>query len=354
MIRSNLEEDLLDDYSVGGGGSAASFASSASSQIQSHFQISHSNKDKLKLPSHPIFRIPCQTGHHNPRPATDTCIQKSTNINTMRRSSSLFYPLLPLCLWVASTVALQYQQRISARQHVGRSVPQMKRLEVPSCCQSPRYRSSLSATTERTNGINGKSALSHRDIVWKIRSHPDQPFTARVYFQAAAWLLRTYLQLTKRILPTVLCPAGGLCQIEAWYHGQKVGRFGITTSPGPSMPIIAKQVAKLYPSSKNQPILPKTAAIQYMVVEPDFRKRQIGSLALQVIAHVHAYLNCDFTLLVADDNGGGKLVDWYQRHGYERAPLLQDLLGSPNQKYGVTMLGPTNSTLPEDCRLEWW
>lgn len=158
-----------------------------------------------------------------------------------------------------------------------------------------------------------------------------------------------------RKIPSVVCPAGGLCQIEAWYQGKQVGRFGITTTPGPSMPLIAQQVSQIYRSNSNAPAaLPTTAAIQYMVIEPDFRKQQIGALALQVIAYVHAFINCDFTLLVANDNGSGKLVDWYQRNGFCRAPLLQDLLGSPNEKYGVTMVGPTNATLPDNCRLEWW
>ena len=170
----------------------------------------------------------------------------------------------------------------------------------------------------------------------------------------AARVLHTYLQVTQKTLPPVLCPAGGLCQIEAWYHGKQVGRFGITTTPGPRIPIIGQQVAQVFAKGNNNNAIPATAAIQYMVVEPDFRKRRVGSLALQVIAYVHAFLQCDYTLLVADDNGSGKLVDWYQRQGYATAPLLQTLLGSPDQRYGVAMVGPTNATLPEDCRLEWW
>ena len=205
--------------------------------------------------------------------------------------------------------------------------------------------------------VNGKAPLTHADIVWKIRPHPEQPWTARAYFVAAAFILHAYLQVTKRNIPSVLCPSGGLCQLEAWYEGKQVGRFGITTTPGPPLPLIAQQAGQLFGTKKSAStptLFVQTAAIQYMVVEPAYRKRQIGSLALQVIAHVHAFQNCDFTLLVADDNGSGKLVDWYERYGFAKAPLLQDLLGSPNQKYGVTMMGPTNATLPENCTLEWW
>jgi hypothetical protein len=93
-----------------------------------------------------------------------------------------------------------------------------------------------------------------------------------------------------------------------------------------------------------------------MVVDAKYRKRQVGSLALEVISFIHVFQNCDFTLLVADEKGSGKLVSWYETHGFQQAPLLQDLLGSPNQKYGVAMIGPTDTgtSLPQDCRLEWW
>ena len=201
--------------------------------------------------------------------------------------------------------------------------------------------------------VNGKAPLTHKDILWKIRCHPEQPWTARVYFRLAALALHTYLKLTKRKVPSVLCPAGGLCQLEAWYEGKRVGRFGITTTSGPPTPVIADQVQQLYPQQRLPGIL-QTAAIQFMVVEPAYRKRQIGRLALQVIAHIHASQNCDFTLLVADENGSGRLLAWYERYGFRQAPMLQDLLGSPNQQYGVAMIGPTKSELPEDCRLQWW
>jgi hypothetical protein len=58
---------------------------------------------------------------------------------------------------------------------------------------------------------------------------------------------------------------------------------------------------------------------------------------------------------VADDKRKGKLVHWYQKQGFFVAPKLQELFGSPNQMYGVTMIGKTNpEELPSDCRIEWW
>ena len=67
----------------------------------------------------------------------------------------------------------------------------------------------------------------------------------------------------------------------------------------------------------------------------------IGELALQVISAIHTVAGCDFTLLVADDNGSGKLVEWYERNGFSRAPKLQDMMGSPGGKFGITMIAPT-------------
>lgn len=206
-----------------------------------------------------------------------------------------------------------------------------------------------------TNGedFHERVPFTHRDIVWKIRPHPEQPWTARAYFLVAAGLLRAYLQILGRKIPSVVCPAGELCQIEAWYEGKQIGRFGITTKPGPSYPIIVQQASKLFPKQRIPDVV-QTAAIQYMVVEPDYRKRNIGSLALQVIAHIQAFQNCDFCMLVADDNGSGRLVEWYEQHGFLQAPMLQDFLGSPERRYGVTMMGFTNATIPDGCRIEWW
>lgn len=212
----------------------------------------------------------------------------------------------------------------------------------------------LARKSHHHDKVNGQAPLTHRDIVWKIRPHPEQSKKSRLHFIVAAKLLHAYLQFTKSKIPSVLCPSGGLCQIEAWYQGSLIGRFGITTTSGPSVPILAQQVSQLYGGKITSPMFLQTAAIQYMVVEPAFRKRQVGSLGLEIISHVHAFQNCDFTLLVANDDGSGKLVSWYERHGFKKAPLLQELLGSPNKIYGTTMIGPSNATLPAHCKIEWW
>jgi hypothetical protein len=59
-------------------------------------------------------------------------------------------------------------------------------------------------------------------------------------------------------------------------------------------------------------------------------------------------------MLVSDDNGSGKLVDWYEQNGYSKAPKLQEMLGSPDGIHGVSMIAPTNQILPYDCKIKWW
>ena len=98
------------------------------------------------------------------------------------------------------------------------------------------------------------------------------------------------------------------------------------------------------------------AAIVYMFVEPDHRGRDVGARALEVIAAIHAVQAVDFTVLVADDDGSGGLVRWYERHGYSRAPRLQDALGSPEGAHGVAMIAPVAAEAGffDRCAVKWW
>ena len=142
--------------------------------------------------------------------------------------------------------------------------------------------------------------------------------------------------------------------LEAWHQDTKVARFGISTQPGPWAPPIIQTVLDIYGQQYVDDHDCYCCAIVYMFVEPEYRRRNLGPLALQVISYIHAHQGSDLTVLVADDKGSGKLVEWYQRHGFYLAPRLQDLLGSPNQIYGITMIGQAKEELPSDCKIEWW
>jgi hypothetical protein len=201
----------------------------------------------------------------------------------------------------------------------------------------------------------------------------------------------------------------------------KAGRFGITVQAGPPHPLIQSTIQELFfavgatTAKSNSNSIARTAAIIYMFVEPAFRGCNLGALALQVIRFLHASVaDCDYTLLVADDKTLAsasaasaatsssssaaaasssqqqqqehRLVAWYEREGgFVRAPALQELMGSPNQVHGISMIGPTTFTtsttqpmkapqdededeaalaatssyptfvpLPEDCTIEWY
>lgn len=137
--------------------------------------------------------------------------------------------------------------------------------------------------------------------------------------------------------------------------GKKIAKFGIVTKRGPSAPVIDETIRENYniePPSLGAGI----GAIIYMVVEPEHRGKGIGSLALEAIAAIHTVQGIDFTVLVADDNGTGKLIKWYEENGYTIAPKLQDLLGSPDAKFGTTMIRPSSvrSDIFGDCQIQWW
>jgi len=135
---------------------------------------------------------------------------------------------------------------------------------------------------------------------------------------------------------------------------KKIARFGITTHRGPPAPQITSTVEQVYNITLN--VEPGVAAIIYMYVEPDYRSTGLGELALEVISSIHAFQRCDFTILVADDNGSGKLIEWYRTNGFEKAPLLQEMMGSPDGKFGATMIRPTSvsQSFYDDCKIKWW
>ena len=211
-----------------------------------------------------------------------------------------------------------------------------------------------------------KKPFTHQDITWKIRPPPEATTLEKLRWKISANILRWESILLGRKVPTVMCP-NNFSQIVLEAHTnkssgekpQKIGRFGITCQRGPSAPPIAETVKSLY---NIDPGLSATnlgiAAIIYMVVEPTFRGRQVGVLALEVIALIHAAVNADFTILVCDDKSGKEertLVKWYEQHGYKQAPLLQDMMGSPNEQFGVSMIAPTDGTkVPVGCNIQWW
>ena len=99
-----------------------------------------------------------------------------------------------------------------------------------------------------------------------------------------------------------------------------------------------------------------------MHVDPEFRGSGLGKFALEAVAAIHTARSCDFTLLVADDDGSGRLVRWYENNGFSRAPELQDMMGSPGEKFGISMIAPARAggvgseegSFFDRYRIRWW
>jgi len=209
---------------------------------------------------------------------------------------------------------------------------------------------------ENSHGV--AAPFDHSDITWKLRPPPETSLLKRAAVRLASAVIKLDCKLRRRHPPPVLCPKGGKAVLRAYHGGKQVGRFGVTTVRGPPAPQIDQSIRDLY--GEESTLLGSLAgagiaAIIYMFVEEEYRGRNVGELALEAIAALHTVQGCDFTVLVADDNGSGKLVEWYEKHGFKRAPLLQDMMGSPGASFGVSMMAPAKCP-PEffdRCRIRW-
>ena len=209
--------------------------------------------------------------------------------------------------------------------------------------------------------MTDSTPFTHSDIAWKLRPPKETPLLKRLAVRGASALIKADCLLRRKDPPPVLCPKGGQAILQAYYRPpgslrkRQIARFGITTVRGPSAPPIEETATDLYGIEQFPLGGIGAAAIIYMFVEEEYRKRDIGVLALEVISAIHTVAGCDFTLLVADDDGSGKLVDWYERHGFSKAPKLQDMMGSPGGKFGVSMIAPTQ--VPEgffqQVKIKW-
>jgi len=212
-----------------------------------------------------------------------------------------------------------------------------------------------SQTKDESGSTPTPTRWTHDDIDWVLSPPPDTPFFEKVKLKAAATAIRADLLLRDEPVPPILCPKGGKAELEGFKDGKKIAKFGFTTSKGPSAPPIDETVEELYGVSSS--IFGKSiGAIIYMFVEPEYRGRGIGSLALEAIAAIQTVQGCDYTVLVADDDGTGKLIMWYEDRDYMQAPKLQDLFGSSGGEFGLTMIRPTSvrSDIFARCQIKWW
>lgn len=127
-------------------------------------------------------------------------------------------------------------------------------------------------------------------------------------------------------------------------RGQKIAKFGFSVKPGPPLPLSSETLQQFscqYIGHKDVDATSATTALKYMWVDPLYRGHGIGTMGLSWVAYLQRQAGCDWMALVANDNGSGRLVEWYKKQGLVIAPELQDLFGSPDRMYGTTMVGST-------------
>ena len=188
-------------------------------------------------------------------------------------------------------------------------------------------------------------------LTWKLRPAPDTPWKEKLSYRLQTSLRYTQCQLQgidPSTLPLLL-PPGPRIRLECLDENrEKLGHVGGTILPGPAIPPLVATIQQLYDNDTT------AGALQYMFVEPAHRGQGLGAETLAVWQHLQALYGCSYTLLVADDDGSGKLVAWYERQGFGRAPLLQEALGSPNEKHGVAMVGKIGEASEREFCIEWW
>lgn len=213
----------------------------------------------------------------------------------------------------------------------------------------------------------------HEDILWRIGPIPEKTsFWEMIQWKVSTNIRRFQCQFTGDPLPLIVCPPfGDQLLLEAILKDddntptQRIGRFGITCRRGPLVPLMDQTVQDIYNIRIDDTNRDNfgVAAIIYMFVEPNHRGRGLGTIALQVISLIHAnHLECDFTILVADDKSKeGTLVQWYEQHGFQTAPLLQEMMGSPQGQYGIAMITQNNKKgsdffdpTKDGCSIQWW
>ena len=279
-------------------------------------------------------------------------------------STIMLATYLALCVLVTASLAFTSPLATSPARNVGaRFVNTWQAAGCPprplstTCNAAPNDDDDAKAAT-----IADSTPFTHSDITWKLRPPKETPLLKRLAVRGASALIKADCFLRRKTPPPVLCPKGGQAILQAYYRPpgslrkRQIGRFGITTIRGPPAPPIEETVTDLYGIEQFPLGGIGAAAIIYMFVEEEYRKREVGVLALEVISAIHTVAGCDFTLLVADDDGSGKLVDWYERHGFSRAPKLQDMMGSPGEKFGVSMIAPTQvpeGFFQQQVKIKW-
>lgn len=200
------------------------------------------------------------------------------------------------------------------------------------------------------------SSYTHDDLMWQLGPSIEAPLWTKLLWKTTANQIKTFQNFNNE---TILIPKKS-ATLQAFLRnsttGKPIAKFGITTESGPFCEELDETIQDIY--NVRDGGVDGVAAIKYMFVEPQHRRQGLGSLALEVISQIHAWQNCRYTVLIADDDGSGKLIQWYKSYGFARAPKLDQVFGcvqnnintssgneSTESVLGVAMIAPTSFKL---------
>jgi GNAT superfamily N-acetyltransferase len=195
---------------------------------------------------------------------------------------------------------------------------------------------------------------THDDLMWQLGPSIEAPIWSKLLWKTRADPVRSFQNFNNE---RILIPKAS-ATLQAFVRNSRtwnpIAKFGFTTESGPLSEELEETIQDIYNDNCGGGAV-GVAAIQYMFVEPQYRRLGIGSLALEVISQIHAWKQCSYTVLIADDNGSGTLIEWYKNHGFSLAPKLdrvfgcvQDNNGTTSTVLGVAMISPTSSKLSND------
>jgi GNAT superfamily N-acetyltransferase len=229
---------------------------------------------------------------------------------------------------------------------------------LPLCSSSP-----LSSIQQRQlsseyygNSTHSYFCYTHDDIMWQLGPSIDAPVWSKLLWKTKADPVRSFQNFNNE---RILIPKA-FATLQAFLRNSKtrnpIAKFGITTESGPFCEELEETIQDIYQDNCGGGAI-GVAAIKYMFVEPEYRRQGLGSLALEVISQIHAWQKCSYTVLIADDDGSGKLIEWYKSHGFSLAPKLDRVFGcvqnssscvdngTASSVLGIAMISPTSSKL---------
>ena len=94
-------------------------------------------------------------------------------------------------------------------------------------------------------------------------------------------------------------------------------KCGMRCTTFPATASLIKAIKKSYNIEKKENInITMISLMIYMYVSEKYRSQNIGTVLLNILISKSIELHANYLLLVVDDNGSGKLIDYYRNKGF--------------------------------------